>query len=127
MRAGARVDAEDADRDSCCALVGLRWRAKQELSRGEPVNDVHGSTAEFVQIRIYNIEPLDHLLPISSPLTGCILEQFPQIADADKRHCPRILIGLKTGKFSRHPVRPLKSGLSGPHSSSLKIECTSSS
>ena len=39
--------AEDADRGSCCALVGLRWRAKQELSRGEPFDDVHGSTADW--------------------------------------------------------------------------------
>ena len=37
---------EDADRGSCCALLGLRWRAKQELSRGEPFNEVHSSTAD---------------------------------------------------------------------------------
>src|SRR5258708_37054908 len=34
---------EDVDRGSCCAPVGLRWRAEQELSGGEPFDDVHGS------------------------------------------------------------------------------------
>jgi hypothetical protein len=46
-RAGAGAEADDVDRVSCCAPLGLRWRAKQELSRGEPFHDVHGSTADW--------------------------------------------------------------------------------
>jgi hypothetical protein len=45
VRAGARSEAEDADRGSCCAPVGLRWRAEQELRGREPFDDVHGSAA----------------------------------------------------------------------------------
>src|ERR1019366_1423649 len=43
--AGARSEAEDADRGSCCAPFGLRWRAEQELRGREPFDDAHSSTA----------------------------------------------------------------------------------
>ncbi len=43
--AGARSEAEDADRGSCCAPVGLRWRAEQELRSREPFDDAHSSAA----------------------------------------------------------------------------------
>src|ERR1035437_150417 len=43
--AGARSEAEDADRGSCCAPFGLRWRSEQELRGREPFDEVHGSAA----------------------------------------------------------------------------------
>jgi len=46
MRAEARSEAEDGNSGSCCAPVGFRRRAEQELRGGEPFDDVHGSTAD---------------------------------------------------------------------------------
>src|ERR1022692_689525 len=45
VRAEARSEAKDADRGSCCAPFGLRWRAEQELRGRESFDDVHGSAA----------------------------------------------------------------------------------
>ena len=45
MRAGARAEGEDGDRDSCGAPASLGWRAEQELRSGEPFNDMHISAA----------------------------------------------------------------------------------
>ncbi len=45
MGAGARFEGEDADRGSCCAPVGPRWRAEQELRGREPFDDAHSSAA----------------------------------------------------------------------------------
>jgi hypothetical protein len=47
VRAEARAKAEDVDRVSCGALVRQRWRAKQELRSGEPLDDAHGSAADW--------------------------------------------------------------------------------
>jgi hypothetical protein len=47
VRAEARAVAEDVDRASSSAPVRLRWRAKQEVRRGESFDDVHGSTADW--------------------------------------------------------------------------------
>ena len=67
MGAGARVEADDEDRDSCCALLGLRWRGKQELSRGEPFiqsqqpNLVNGKLDELPTGE--ELQP-DYILPV---------------------------------------------------------------
>ena len=45
-RAEARAEAEDVDGASCGAPVWLRWRAKQDLRGGEPLDDAHGSAAD---------------------------------------------------------------------------------
>jgi len=45
-RAEARAEAEGVDKSSCCALIWLRWRAKQELRSGEPFDDAHGCAAD---------------------------------------------------------------------------------
>src|SRR5208283_827428 len=45
VSAGARSESEDVDRGSCCAPIGLRWRAEQELRGREPFDDAHGSAA----------------------------------------------------------------------------------
>jgi len=46
MRAEARSEAEDGNSGSCCAPVGFRWRAEQELRGGEPFDNAHGSAAD---------------------------------------------------------------------------------
>src|ERR1700687_3228689 len=43
--AGACSEAGDGDRGSCCAPVGLRWRAEQELRGRESFDDAHSSAA----------------------------------------------------------------------------------
>jgi len=46
MRAEVRVEAEGGNRGSSGAPVWLRWRAKQELRGGEPLDDAHGCAAD---------------------------------------------------------------------------------
>ena len=46
MRAGAGKQVEVGGVGSCGILAGQRRRAKQELSRGEVLDDVHGSATD---------------------------------------------------------------------------------
>jgi hypothetical protein len=47
VRAEARSEAEDGNSGSCCAPIGFRRRAEQELRGGEPFNDGHGFAADW--------------------------------------------------------------------------------
>ena len=46
-RAEAGVEAESGNRGSSGTPVWLRWRAKQELRGGEPLDDAHGCAADW--------------------------------------------------------------------------------